>query len=90
VDGAVGEAFGPERVDLRLPDRRGLVRQADGELAERVEPRLEARAAEVVRDMCGELVGGALGTEVVCMRNRSVVAVVRAGDDDREQLAVGP
>ena len=52
--------------------------------------RLEPRLAVVVRGVFGQLVGGALGTEVVCVRANSVVAVVRPRDDDGEELALGP
>ena len=48
--------------------------------------RLEPRLAVVVRGVFGQLVGGALGTEVVCVRANSVVAVVRPRDDDGEKL----
>jgi hypothetical protein len=37
----------------------------------------------------GQLFGCALGTEVVCVRANSVVAVVRPRDDDCEELALG-
>jgi hypothetical protein len=39
--------------------------------------------------MIGQLVGCALGTEVVGVRANSVVTVVRARDDDREELPLG-
>jgi hypothetical protein len=41
------------------------------------------------RGVCGKLVWGALGTDVAGMRLDSVVALVRPGDDDGEELAVG-
>ncbi len=39
-------------------------------------------------DVFGELGWGALGTEVVGMRLRSVVAALLSGRDGREQLAL--
>jgi hypothetical protein len=66
------------------------MRQANGEVAEGADPWLQLRLPVVVRDMLRQLFGCALGTEVVCVRVNSVMAIVRAGDDDGEQLPLGP
>jgi hypothetical protein len=42
-----------------------------------------------VHSVFRQLVECALGTEVVCVRANSVVAVVRPRDDDCEQLTFG-
>ena len=64
------------------------MRQLDREVAERTFPRRQVRLPVVVRDMSCELVFGALGTEVVGVRYRSVMAVLSSGRDGREQLAL--
>ncbi len=61
-----------------------------GQLAQRVSERLKLGSAPVVRGVLSQLVGGALGTEVVCMRANSVAAFVCRRDDDREQLPLEP
>jgi hypothetical protein len=66
------------------------MRQARREVAQRTDPRLEVRLTVVVRGVLRQLLGCALSTEVVCMRVNSVMAVVRARDDDSEKLALGP
>jgi hypothetical protein len=66
------------------------MRQARREVAQRTDPRLEVRLTVVVRGVLRQLLGCALSTEVVCMRVNSVMAVVRARDDDGEKLALGP
>jgi hypothetical protein len=76
VDRGVVEAGSAQRVDLLPADRRGPHRQLDREVAERARARVESRLPVVVGRVSRELVVGALCTEVVCMRNRSVVAVV--------------
>jgi hypothetical protein len=71
------------------PGIRGrLVRQLHGEIAEREQTRLKAGLAIVVRRVLRQLLCCALGTEVVCVRLNSVVAVVRAGDHYREKLTL--
>jgi hypothetical protein len=52
------------------------VRHLDCEVAQGPFPRFEIGLPVVVGCMLGELVVGALGTEVVCVRANSVVAVV--------------
>jgi hypothetical protein len=66
------------------------LRQPDGEVAERPNPRVEVGIAVVVSGVLGQLLGCALCTEVVCVRVNSVVAVVRAGNDDGEKLPLCP
>ena len=51
---------------------------------------LQVGIAVVVHRVLGQLIGCALGTEVVRVRAQSVVALVRGRDDDGEQLALGP
>ena len=79
-----------EKRDLRLVHRGRLMRQARGEVAQRADPRLQVGLPVVMRGVLRQLLGCALGTEVVCMRVNSVMAVVRARDDDGEKLALGP
>jgi hypothetical protein len=86
VDRRVGPSSAAERFDLRLVQGGRLVRQRDREVTESANARLEFRLPVVVRRMLGELVVCALGTEVVGMRTNSVVAVVRARDDNGEEL----
>jgi hypothetical protein len=62
-----------QRVDVVLVDRRSEVRELRGELAERALARGQVGLAPVVGDVCCELCCGALGTEVVGVRPRSVV-----------------
>jgi hypothetical protein len=62
------------------------VRQMDGEVAKRAHVLLEVGLPVVVRCVLRELVWCALGTEVVGMRLNSVVAVVGARDDHREEF----
>ena len=89
VDARVAQAVTSKAIDVSRRDRGGLVRELDGKVAERPNPRLDVRLPVVVRRVCGKLVWGALSTEVVGMRLDSVMAVVHPGDDDREELAVG-
>jgi len=89
VDARVAPALASKVVGVSRRDRSRLVRELHGEVAQGMDPRLEIRLPVVVRGMRGKLVWGALGTEVVGMRLDSVVAVVRPGDDDGEELAVG-
>jgi hypothetical protein len=65
------------------------MRQSDREVAERPNPRVEIGVSVVVSGVLGQLLGCALGTEVVCVRVNSVMAVIRAGDDDGEKLPLG-
>ena len=89
-DGRIVEPLCAEQVDVRLVDLGGEMGQLDREVAERPLARRELRLPVVVlRVSCG-LVVCALGTEVVCMRARSVVAVLRGRGDRREQLALLP
>jgi hypothetical protein len=66
------------------------MRQPDGEVAERPHPRVEVGIPVVLSGVLRQLFGCALCTEVVCVRVNSVVAVVCAGNDDREKLPLGP
>jgi hypothetical protein len=88
VDGGVSPAVRAEGVRVLSADGRGLERQLQREVAERADARLEIGDAKVVQRVLGQLVGCALGTEVVGVRASSVVAVVRVRDDDREELAL--
>ena len=56
-------------------------RELEGVVAERADARFHVRVAIVVHRVLGQLVGCALGTEVVGMRAQSVVAVVGSRDD---------
>jgi len=89
VDARVAQAVSSKAVDVGRRNRGGLVRELDCKVAQRANPRLDVRFPVVVRGVRGKLVWGALGTEVVGMRLDSVMAVVRPGDDDGEELAVG-
>jgi hypothetical protein len=89
VDTRVAPAVTSKAVDVNRRDRSGLVRELYREVAQGPDPRLDIRFPVVVRGVGGKLVWGALGTEVVGMRPDSVVAVVRPGDDDGKELAVG-
>ena len=66
------------------------VRELDRELAERALARGELGLTPVVRDVCCGLGCGALVTEVVGVRLRSVVAALLGRRDGREQLALLP
>ena len=76
VDRGVVPPMGPERVRVLEPDRGRDRRQLDGVITERTNARLEIRLPIVVGRMLRQLVICALCTEVVCMRKRSVVALV--------------
>ncbi len=89
MDGGVAPPLLAERSDLRLVHRGRLARQAHGEVAQYANPRLEVGLPVVVRDVLCQLLGCALSTEVVCVGVNSVMAVVRARDDDGEELALG-
>jgi hypothetical protein len=65
------------------------MRQAYREIAQRTNPRLQVRLTVVVCRVPRQLLECALSTEVVCVRVNSVMAVVRARDDDSEKLALG-
>jgi hypothetical protein len=86
VDRRVGPSLGAERIDPLLVHGSGLVREPDREIAESPNAGLEIGLSVVVRRMLRKLVVCALGTEVVGVRTDSVVAVVRTGDDEGEQL----
>ena len=86
MDRAIRQTGRAECVDRGCGDRRGLPRHLNGEVAERAEPLVEVRPTVVVGDMLGQLVWGALGTEVVGVRLNSVVAVVRRRHHDGKQL----
>ena len=75
-------------VDVRLLDLRREVRQLDGEVAERPLARGKIGPPVVVRDVLGEVVCGALCTEVVGVSLGSVVAALLGGGDRREELAL--
>jgi cell division septum initiation protein DivIVA len=89
VDARVAPAVASKDVGVSRRDRSRLVREFHGEVAQGMDPRLEIRLPVVVLGVRGKLLWGALGTEVVGMCLDSVVAVVRPGDDDGEELAVG-
>ena len=88
MNGSVVEGVGAKRIDVVRRDRRRLACHPNGEAAERAQARVLRQLA--VDGVLDELGWGALGTEVVGVRAYSVVAVVCAGDDDGEKLAVGP
>jgi hypothetical protein len=90
VDGDVAPAVRAQAVRVPAGDRRRLERQLEREVAERADARLEVGGSVVVQRVLGQLVGCALGTEVVGMRMSSVVAVVRGRDDDGQELALDP
>jgi hypothetical protein len=77
-----------ERVDVGHVDLGGEVGQLHGEVAERALARAQVGLAVVVRYVLCDLVVCALGTEVVGMRDRSVVAALLGGRHRREQLAL--
>jgi hypothetical protein len=89
MDRGIAPPLGPQPLDPRIADRSRLMSQLHGEVAERAHARLEVGPPIIVRCVLRELVWCALGTEVVCVRANSVVAVVGAGDDDREELPLG-
>jgi hypothetical protein len=64
------------------------VRQLDREVAERAFPRRELRLSVVVSRVSRVLLFCALCTEVVGVRDRSVMAALRRGRDGRKQLAL--
>ncbi len=73
-----------KRVDVRLLDVGCRVGELDRELAQRPLARRQLGLPPVVRGVSCELSCGALGTEVVGVRLRSVVAVLCGGRDGRE------
>jgi hypothetical protein len=89
VNRRVVPAVCPQVLDAggRNPGRRR--RQQNREVAERPDPRLEIGLPIVVGRVGRKLVWCALSTEVVGVGVNSVVAVVRARDDDGEKLALG-
>ena len=66
------------------------VRELGRVIAERQHVRGQVSAAVVVGALLHESCIGALGTEVVCVRSRSVVTVVLPRDDGGEQLTLLP
>jgi hypothetical protein len=66
----------PQRVCVLQPDRGREGRQLDGVVTESADARLEVGPAIVVGRVSRELVVCALCTEVVCVRKRSVAALV--------------
>jgi hypothetical protein len=64
------------------------MRELHREVAEGPLARRQVGLPVVVRGMVGELGCGALGTEVVGVRPRSVVAALLGGGDGREQFAL--
>ena len=88
MDRRIVEAGGAQRLH-GVPAGRGWTEsQLHGEVAERPGAPIEVGASVVVLRVARELFVCALCTEVVCMRARSVMALVGAGDDDREQFAL--
>src|SRR6185312_6703587 len=90
VDRRVAPALRAHGIDVCAHDLRRLERHLDGEVAQAAHARLEVRLPVVVSGVLRQLVGCARGTEVVCVRANSVVAIVRARNDDRKQLALCP
>ena len=90
MDGGVAPAVRAKGLRVLRGDGRRLERQLQREVADRADARLEIGGAIVVQRVLGQLVGCALGTEVVGMRASSVVAVVRVRDDNGEELALDP
>ena len=84
----VGPPLAAKGLNLWAGIRGRLASQLHGEIAEREQTWLEAGLAIVVRRVLRQLLCCALGTEVVCVRLNSVVAVVRAGDHHREKLTL--
>ena len=80
--------MGPQRVRVLRADLGPREGELAGVVAERQRPGVEVTVAVVVLGMRRKLVWGALGTEVVCMRANSVMAVVLTRDDDGEQLTL--
>jgi hypothetical protein len=89
VNRLVAPSVPAERVDVGLGRGGRDERELDGKVAERPDGRREVGLPVVVGGVVRELGWCALGTEVVGVRADSVVAVVRARDDHREQLALG-
>ena len=79
-----------ERVDVGLIHFRRDVCELHREVAELALARGQVRLPVIVRGMFGELGWGALGTEVVDVCLRSVVAALLGGGDRRQQLALLP
>ena len=77
-----------ERIDVTLVHLGSAVREFHREVTERPFARRQRRLAVVVRCVLCDLVCGALGTEVVCMRNRSVVAALRGRRHRRQKLTL--
>ncbi len=77
-----------QTVDVRLVNRGRGVGQLDREVAQRALPWGELCLPVVMGDVLRELFCGALGTEVVGVRDRSVVTVLSSGGNGREQLAL--
>ncbi len=90
MDSDVAPAVRPQCLRVVAGDGRRLQGQPEREVAERADARLEAGRPVVVQRVLRQLVGCALGTEVVGVRVSSVVAVVRRRDDDGEELALDP
>jgi hypothetical protein len=88
VHGGVAPAEAPETGDVPRRRRGGPDGHLRREVAESANPRFEVLVAIVVGSVFGELLRGALGTEVVGVRPNSLVAVVRARDDHREELTL--
>ena len=84
VDRGVVPAVATELVGVGEADGRRRPGQLNRVIAERPNAWLELGLAVVVRRVERELVICGLSTEVVCVRERSVVAVVRARGDRRE------
>jgi len=87
-DRGIIESVCAECVDVGLAHLGRELRELHGEVAERSFARRKVGLPVVMSDVFGELGWGALGTEVVGMRLRSVVAALLGGRDGREQLAL--
>jgi hypothetical protein len=87
-DRGVVEALSAEHLDVALVDLGGIVRQLHGEVAQRPLARRERRQPVIVRCMLRDRVVCALGTEVVCMRDRSIVAALLGRGHGRQELAL--
>jgi hypothetical protein len=87
-DGRVVEAVRSKRVDVGLVDLSRTMGELDREVAERALARREVRLAIVVLCVLRGLLVCALGTEVVGVRDRSVVTALLGRSHRRQELSL--